>query len=713
MDMEAAGNALVQEARDLLSEMETALLRMEREGFDEESIHAVFRAAHTIKGSAGLFGLDGIVGFTHVLETVLDEIRSGKLASDGAMISLFLECGDHLRALIDNFERSAPESAEQVEEGKKLVGLLQAARAPIGKALVAPAPVVTPVEEIASGDGGVASEAWHISLRLAPDILRAGMDPLSFFRYLSSMGEIVKIEVLDDRLPVASEMDPEQFYLGFEIQFRSDATRQAIENVFEFVAEGSTIRLVPPHARVAEYLELIQALPEGPERLGEILVSCGALTPHELQRVLAEQASIATSRPVLGEILVEEKIVPPVVVAAALQKQKANREKATQESRSVKVDVDKLDHLINLVGELVIAAAGAKIAAVQEKSAPCEEAVNGVTKLVEEIRDAALGVRMIPVGEVFNRFPRVVRDLSKDLGKKIDLVITGAETELDKSMVEKLVDPLMHIMRNAIDHGIEAVEKRLAAGKSETGTIRMNAWHESGSILIEVSDDGGGLNRERILEKALAAGLVQPGQELTDREVSRLIFEPGFSTAEAVTNLSGRGVGMDVVRRNIEALRGEIEVESRRGEGSTMRIRLPLTLAIIDGFQIMAGNAAYVVPLDLVKECADLDEANVHGDLVSLRGESLPFIRLRDLFSIPGNRPARESLVVVQYGPNRVGIVVDQLAGELQAVIKPMGTLFRELKAIGGTTILGNGSVALILDVPHLSQTVSKRKVAA
>jgi len=690
--------------------MEQALLRMESEGFDEESIHAVFRAAHTIKGSAGLFGLEGIVGFTHVLESLLDEIRSGKTVPAPSMISLFLECGDHLECLVDNFEKGEPESAQQLANGRRLLEHLRpASRLPV-KVCRTPAPSETPVEEIPRDGQGVESDTWHLSIRLAPDVLRAGIDPISLFRYLAKLGEICKIETLDDRLPDIASMDPEECHLGFEVQFRGHASRQALESVFEFVAEGSSIRMIPPHAQIVEYLELIRSLPEGPDRLGEILVACGALTPVELQSVLdLQQRSTEPKPPVLGQILLEEKVVPPVVVAAALKKQQSSREKSSQENRSVKVDVAKLDLLINLVGELVIAAAGAKIAAIREKTPSCEEAVNGVTKLVEEIRDASLGLRMIPVGEVFSRFPRVVRDLAKDLGKKIDLVITGAETELDKSMVEKLLDPLTHIMRNAIDHGIEPVDKRLAMGKPETGTIHMDAWHESGSIMIEISDDGGGLDRERILAKAIASGLVQPGQELTDRELERLIFEPGFSTAETVTNLSGRGVGMDVVKRNIEQLHGEIEVANRPGQGTAMRIRLPLTLAIIDGFQIMAGDAAYVVPLDLVKECADLVESNVHGDLVTMRGESLPFIRLRDLFHVPGNRPARESIVVVQYGSNRLGIVVDQLAGELQAVIKPMGTLFRELKAIGGTTILGNGSVALILDVPHLSLTATKR----
>lgn len=712
MDLEAARKALVQESRELLSEMEVALLRMEKDGFDDESVHAVFRAAHTIKGSVGLFGLEHVVKFTHVLESVLDEIRSGKLLADTGMISLFLQCGDHLLDLVGGIEAQTPETDAQATEGERLIGLLKALRPGGNRSLVAPAPIALDAQEIEPGPDGVAGDAWHISLRLASDVLKAGMDPLSFFRYLASMGEILGIEVLDDRLPPVDQMDPEELYLGFELQFRSDVSRKAIEDVFEFVAEGSKIRILPPHGRIEEYKALIEALPESPKRLGEILVAIGALTERELERVLELQVTKA-DRPVIGSLLVAEQMVPPAVVAAALHKQKGTRERSIQENRVVKVDARKLDALIDLVGELVIANAAAKIAAVGERAKRSEEAIETLTVLVENIRDAALGMRMVPIGEVFHRFPRLVRDLASELGKNVELVIQGAETELDKSMVERINDPLTHMVRNSLDHAIESEAVRVALGKPAKGTLKFNAYHETGSIVIEVSDDGTGIDRKKVVARAVERGIVQPGQELTDREIHNLIFEPGFSTAETVTNLSGRGVGMDVVKRSIEALRGEIEIESEEGVGAVFRLRMPLTLAIIDGFLVGVGGRSFVVPMDLVKECADLVVSNIHGDLVVLRGESLPFIRLRDLFKISGSRPERESLVVVQYGLNRIGLVVDQLAGELQAVIKPMGMVFRDLKAIGGTTILGNGSVALILDVPHLSQVVSSRSLAA
>ena len=571
--------------------------------------------------------------------------------------------------------------------------------------MAAPEPVTAERVEVLDA-GGSGADTWHLSLRLSPDVLRSGMDPVSFLRYLARLGRIVYMHTLTDRLPPIEEFDPETLYFGFEIEFESDADKQTIENVFEFVREESLIHILPPRSKTEDFLAHIRALPEEPRRLGEILVASGALTPTELERVLAMQAGAEGAKAPIGSLLVKNQIVDPGVVSAALTKQQESSERKVHEQRFIKVDVDKLDALINLVGELVIAGAGAQLAAKTDGAPASQEAVATVTDLVEDIRDAALSLRMVPIGEVFQRFPRVVRDIAKDLGKKIDLQITGAETELDKSMVEKLSDPLTHIVRNAIDHGIESVEQRLSAGKSETGTLQLHAYHDSGSITIEIRDDGAGLNRDRIRAKGIERGLITADQLLSDEEIYRLIFEPGFSTAEQITNLSGRGVGMDVVRRNIDALRGEVDVESREGLGATVRIRLPLTLAIIDGFQVSVAGAAFVLPLEMVKECADLVVADVYRNIVNLRGEPLPFIRLRTLFGLPGEAPARECMVVVQYGHQRVGLVVDHLVGELQAVIKPLGSLFRELRGISGSTILGNGQVALILDVPNLVTAV-------
>ncbi|NQD36147.1 chemotaxis protein CheA [Permianibacter sp. IMCC34836] len=709
MDLDSARGALVQESRELLIAMEAGLLDIEQNGMSTDAINAVFRAAHTIKGSAGLFALDHIVSFTHVMENVLDRVRSGRLGLDEQMLSVLLASGDYLSKLIDGIDAQRDDIEPDAPLRALLLQQLSDYLPNENKDVVATAKPEPAVEVMNAERGG--SDSWHISLRLSPDVLRSGMDPLSFLRYLGKLGRIVYMNTLTETLPAAAEFDPETLYLGFEIEFESEADKQTIENVFEFVREESVIRILPPHSKVDAYVAHIKSLPEEPQLLGEILVACGALTRTELEHVLGMQSDAPGQKPPIGTLLVEEQVVHPGVVSAALTKQQEKHEKKQHEQRFIKVDVDKLDALINLVGELVIAGAAAQLAAKTDGSTATQESTATVGELVENIRDAALSLRMVPIGEVFQRYPRVVRDISKDLGKKIELVISGAETELDKSMVEKLADPLTHIVRNAIDHGIESVERRQAAGKPATGTLRLHAYHDSGSIAIEISDDGAGLNKERIRNKGIERGLITAEQQLSDQEIYRLIFEPGFSTAEQITNLSGRGVGMDVVRKNIDALRGEVEVESREGEGATVRIRLPLTLAIIDGFQVSVAGAAFVLPLEMVKECADLIAADVYRNLVSLRGEPLPFIRLRELFAVEGAQPQRESLVVVQYGGQRVGLVVDSLVGELQAVIKPLGALFRDMRGISGSTILGNGQVALILDVPNLAHSVTAQHV--
>lgn len=360
------------------------------------------------------------------------------------------------------------------------------------------------------------------------------------------------------------------------------------------------------------------------------------------------------------------------------------------------------------MGELVIAGAGANLRASKANDIALSEATSEVMRLVEEVRDSALQLRMVPIGTTFSRFQRVVRDVSIELGKDIMLEISGGDTEVDKSVVDKIGDPLMHLVRNSMDHGIESAAIRVARGKPAQGTLRLNAYHESGSIVIEVSDDGGGLNRDKILAKAIEKGLIADGTGLSDKEIYALIFEPGFSTADQVSNLSGRGVGMDVVKRNVTSLRGSIEIDSEPGIGATMRIRMPLTLAIIDGFLVGVGKSSFVIPLDQVVECVELPKECEEQDYMDLRGEVLPFIRLRKMFEIDGVEPRRQNVVVISSGANKTGLVVDRLMGEFQTVIKPLGKLFGHLQGIGGSTILGSGEVALILSVASMTQHYSR-----
>ncbi len=724
MTMEQAKQTFLEESRELLQEMEDALLALEDEPADTEIVNALFRAAHTIKGSGGVFGFAVVVGFTHVVESVLGRVRDGEMPITEALSALLLRCRDHMGQLVEHAVVDGGEPGPEVlAEGQTLLEQLASYLQSSGASPPAEGgmPVAQEAEASATGSLPVESDTWHISLRFGQDVLRNGMDPLSFLRYLTTLGEIVSLTTLHEALPAAGEMDPERCYLGFEIDFKSEADKAAIEGVFGFVADDSQIHILPPHSRIVQYVEMIEGLPEDPLRLGEMLVKGGALTERELTEALALQARLNADqgeeqRRRVGEVLVDQGVVQPQVINAALNKQQQIKEYKAQQSKFVRVDTDKLGQLINLVGELVIASANTHLLAQRFADAGLLESVSVFSHLVEEIRDSALQLRMVQIGETFNRFKRVVHDVSRELGKDIELLLSGGDTELDKAVVERLGDPLMHLVRNAIDHGIEPAERRRAVGKPEQGMLRLNAYHDSGSIVIEVADDGGGIDRDKVFDKAVRAGLVSPQQSLSDHEVFRLIFEPGLSTASAVTDLSGRGVGMDVVKRAIEGLRGSIDVDSQLGVGTTLTIRLPLTLAIIDGFLVGVGNASYVVPLDTVVECLELSEQErqetQRHHYINLRGEVLPLLSLRTLFHENTKKSQRENVVVVQYAGQKAGLLVDELHGEFHTVIKPLGDVFKRLSGISGATILGSGEVALILDVQALTQQAEMQKSA-
>lgn len=714
--MEELYSVFAQEAREQLSAMEDGLLRMEQGDHDSETLNAIFRAAHTIKGASGVVELHHIEKFTHILENLLDKLRNEEIEVSPELITALLKGCDHIGTLLDRVDQGLmDEDAGLQQAGEVTADVLRGftnMQVADSTAMMPDASVGT--VERAGGETAI-SDCWHVSIRFGRDVLKMGMEPLAFLRYLLNLGEIVHLETLCDALPPAADMDPECCYLGFEITLRSHASKEQIENVFAFCRDECELHILPPNSKVADFLGLIEHLPEEPMRLGEILVKSGALTQEELDVGLRRQEAAtkiaeATEQvpPQIGEILVEKKMVQPELVEAAAAKQKQVADKKSAESRLIRVQADKLDQLIDLVGELVIAGASANLLAQKSKQGNLVEATSVLSRLVENIRDSALQLRMVQIGETFNRFNRVVRDVSKELGKDIELVISGAETELDKSVVEKIGDPLMHLVRNAMDHGIEPAAVRAAAGKPERGRVELNAFHDSGSIVIEVVDDGGGLNAEKIQAKAIEKGILQPGQTLSEQEIVNLIFEAGFSTMEKVTNLSGRGVGMDVVKRNIQALRGTVDVKTELGVGSRFVIRLPLTLAIIDGFLTSVDSAAYVIPLDSVVECLELRDDDTRGHMLNLRGEVLPFIRLREFFDVEGAPPPRENVVVIAAGGRKAGIVVDQLLGEFQTVIKPLGSLFKHLRGIGGSTILGSGEVALILDVQALTHLATQ-----
>ena len=674
MNIDAALPTFFAEAAELLREMESDLLACTSAAPSPDDVNRIFRGAHTLKGSAGLFGFDPIVEFVHEVEAALDRVRLGKAVLDAPLAGVLLGCKDHIEALL------TLAANDQAQPGPDLV----AAGAKLLHALGC-APRVT----ASAPEGAAANPVWHVSLRFSPDVLVAGMDPLGFLRYLNTFGSIRGMAVLEDNLPQATDLDPQKCYLGFEFAFETQAPREKIEGAFDFVRDDSTLRLVPPGSAPATYFETLRASGLADSRSAEILAQCGSLTASEIGLALEPATSVAAA-------------------AAASKPATTPLSSANRDGQTIRVDSLKLDNLITRIGELITAAAGANLVARRSGNRDFEESMANVTNLVEDIREGSLQLRMVKIGGTFSRFRRVVHDVSRELGKEIELQISGEETELDKTVVERIADPLTHLVRNAIDHGIEAAEVRTARGKRPAGSIRLNAFHDSGTIVIEVSDDGGGLDRERILAKALERGLINAADKPSDTELFNLIFEPGFSTAATVTNLSGRGVGMDVVKRNIAALRGIVTVKSAAGAGTTVTVRLPLTLAIINGFQVGVGNSIFVMPLDAIDECVEFASSDGH-DFTSLRGEVLPFIHLRTLFGSPTAPANRQSIVVVRHGGKRAGIVVDTLLGEFQTVIKPLAKMFTQVDCVSGSSILGTGEVALILDVPAVLERAMQR----
>ena len=699
----------LEEARDLIQQAETILLALDNgDGDDgEELLNSLFRAVHTLKGSAGLFALDDFVAFTHHQESLIMRVRDQGVGLNRQQISALLSGLDILSNEVESLVTGVAPSP-LVQQHAAQFALLQSLVPGDATASCALAEPVLPQVERESRTPSAAS--WHISLRFSSNLFEFGFDPASFIRYLCKLGSISHIQLIQNGLPGWPDFHAEVCYLGVEVDLVTEATKAEIEEVFEFIQELAQIRILPPESKTQDYLKLISELPEDKELLGEILIQSGLLTEHELCEGLSRQAE-HPEKTRLGELLVEEGIVPPVMVNQALQKQSQIREKRHADSAFIKVSAQKLDELINLVGELVIASAGGEMLARSKADSELLASVSAINRHVEQIRESALRLRMVEIGETFMRFQRLVRDASQELGKSIALTIDGAETELDKSVVERISEPLTHLVRNAVDHGIETAEQRMASGKPAQGNIRLNAFHESGSIVIEVHDDGKGLDADKIRQKAIAKGLIDANSQLDDQSLYQLIFEPGFSTADSVSNLSGRGVGMDVVRRNVEALRGTIELDSTPGSGCCVQIRLPLTLAIIDGFLVSVGDTPLVIPLDMVTEC--LEATHVIDDAIydyrELRGKPLPIIHLRHHFSIDGQPSKRQNIVVVSHGKQQLGLIVDQLLGEQQIVIKPLGTLFSQLKDISGSSILGSGQVALILDIPGMLQKMHEQ----
>ncbi|WP_145477751.1 chemotaxis protein CheA [Stenotrophomonas rhizophila] len=651
MDLQRFHATFFEESREGLDAMEAGLLALESGQQDPEIINSVFRAAHSIKGGAGTFGFDAIAALTHVLETLLDELRAGKRALEATAVDAMLSSVDVLRALLREAEHGQPADPQAVSAIKaRLEAVLS------GQAAATAAPAAAKVDDT--------PEAWQIGFVPAPSLFMSGNDPLRIIRELEHLGSL-QVAARMERLPGFDQLDPLEAHLAWDLGLVGKVPRSKIEDTFAWVVDDCELDIRP-----------------------------------------AAPPSLATSAPTAAPAAV----AAPATAAPAA----ASAPAAAQEAESsIRVAVEKVDALINLVGELVITQAMLKQVSNALDPVHAEQLFAGLDLLERNTRDlqeAVIGVRMLPVDAVFRRFPRLVRDLSSRLGKQVRLRTIGEGTELDKGLIEKIADPLVHLVRNSIDHGLEMPDVRRDAGKDETGTITLAASHQGGHIVIEVSDDGRGLNRDKILAKAHERGLAVPDNP-TDAQVWDLIFQPGFSTADAVTDLSGRGVGMDVVRRNIQALGGEVQLESRTGNGTRVLIRLPLTLAILDGMTVSVAGETLILPLAYVLEALQPQAEDVRsmageGRVLRVRGEYLPILSLSEYYGY-GRRASDDSLVVVVEGDGqKIALEVDELVGQQQVVVKNIENNYRRIGGVSGATILGDGRVALIVDIGGLVRSL-------
>ena len=641
--------AFQEEAREILLELESALLELNERREDMDLVGRVFRALHTIKGSGAMFGFDEVAAFTHHIENAFDQVRNGHMETSPDLISLSLAAVDQIKAMLDEAagqgRANAATSAHILEKVRELTGNRESSVAKKEEAVSAPLPA----------KGGVARN-WHISFRPGPDLLRRGANPLLLFRELRQLGTL-QISVNTEGVPSLGELDPQCCYLAWNMVLTTTAELDEIRDVFIFVEDSCELVLEPAPTQNA----------------------------------------------------------PDALVPAANTERRAGegrraQDPAVAQASSIRVAAAKLDQLVDLVGQLVTVQARLVEVAARHEDHDMQAVAEEIESLTTELRETSMGMRTVPLRSTFERFKRLVYDLSRSLHKEVELTCEGGDTELDKTVIDQLNDPLMHLIRNSMDHGIEAPEVRRAAGKPATGTIRLSARHAGAQVLVCVADDGKGIDREAVRARAIEKGLVAADARLTESEIFSFILAPGFSTAREVSDVSGRGVGMDVVRRNVEALRGSIEIASQPGAGSTVSLRLPLTLAIIDGLLVRVGEARFVMPLGNTVECVELTRQDIEKangkHLANIRGEIIPYIRLSEYLQLRTERPEREQVMVAETEHGRFGFVVDQVLGDHQTVIKNLGRLYRDVQVVSGATILGDGTVALILDLHRLAQNV-------
>ncbi|MDV4157350.1 chemotaxis protein CheA [Rhizobium brockwellii] len=658
------------EAAECLEAIEAGLLDLTHQLDNRDLVDAVFRGLHTLKGSGAMFGFEALAAFTHHCETAFDRVRKGEVAATSELVAAVLAAQDHMRALVDQPD------ADHGDTGHKLLAQLQAA---VGGKEAAPAAASAAVAAPAAVREAAAKKknSWRIRFSLPANSMANGTNPLGLLDELRDLGECT-VRANTSAIPPLDALAPTELHISWDVTLTSEQDRSAIDDVFIFVLDDMELSVEEIGGQAAATAAPVE------EKAAPAAVAAVSAAP-------ASPTAVPEFRPVEA---VPAKREAPTAVSQA------------KAAENVRVPAERLDELMDRVGELVIAQSRLS----QLASASADIALRSVSEEIErlsgELRDTMMVLRMVPVATLFSRFRRLVHDLARETGKVIELVTEGESTEVDKTVIERLADPLVHLVRNSIDHGLETPADRLASGKTEAGTVTLSARQAGGEVIISIKDDGRGINRERVRAKAESSGLIQPGQPLSDSELLQLIFAPGFSTAAAITNLSGRGVGMDVVKKTVEALRGAIDIVSVPGQGSEVSLRIPLTLAIIDGLLVRVGSGRYVIPLSAVEECLELsleEDLRSRGrSFISLRDSLVPFLRLRDLFRTGTKPDVHQKVVVISTGTERVGLVVDQIIGDHQTVIKSMSKLHNNVATFSGATILGDGSVALILDVGHL-----------
>ncbi len=652
-----------EECAELLDALQSHLERLSSGGGDEETMHAIFRAVHSIKGGAGAFGFAKLVSFSHIFESLLDAMRDHKVAATKEVIQLLLRASDALADIVSAAQSDQPLPDDFAAD---IAAALEDA---LSQRSDGAAPKAQPAAAAPDRAEVTGERRYQISFKPHAEMLQKANEPLLLIRELRRLGGL-SVAVDSSRVPLLDAIEPEAAYLSWTFTLDTGAPQSAVQEVFEFVEDDCDLK--------------IEALP-----------AATAATATTAVAAVAEAPPIDRRRPDRGR-RAEDASAP-----------------ASSQTQSIRVDVDKVDRLVNLVGEMVITQA---MLTEQSSMLPADQfpaLIQGIEALAQsarELQESVMAIRAQPVKSVFARMPRIVRDLAATLGKEVRIVTTGEMTEIDKTVIEQLNDPLTHMIRNALDHGVETPEERVAAGKPRQGTIHLSAAQRSGRIIIEVSDDGRGINRAKVLAKAQQRGLVPAGATLSDEEIDNLIFLPAFSTADTVSAVSGRGVGMDVVKRNVQSLGGRITVQSQFGSGSRFIMSLPLTLAVLDGMVVAVGKETYIIPLTAIVESLRPQAADIHpvvgrGNVLMLRGEYLPLIYLHKVFSIANaiDDPCKGIVIIVHSeSAGQIGIVVDELLGQQQVVVKSLEANYDPVDGVGGATILGNGRVALILDIARL-----------